>query len=421
MSMGMTISEKILAMASGKSRVAPGEIIDTKLDLCMSNDGTTHIMIDMYNEQLQKKEIFDPSSIVFITDHNMPADSEKTASVHKKMREFAKTHKLKFHEGDGVCHQIMLEQYVKPGDVIIGADSHTCSYGALGAFGTGVGSTDFLYGMVTGSTWIMVPETLKFNIKGEFPEGVYARDLIFKIVGDIGANGANYKVMEFGGSSIDDFTIDDRIVLCNLAIEAGAKSGIIEPNMLVEDYLRKNRTENIGGIYLKSDKDAKYFKTYQYDLSDLSPMVARPNSVDDVVPVTECLGQKIDQGFIGSCSNGRIEELRLSAKILQGKKIHPNVRLIVTPASRQVYMQALEEGLLNTLSEAGAMIMNPNCSVCWGSCQGLIGKDEVMISTGTRNFKGRCGHESSKVYLSSAATVAVSALQGVICDPRTYL
>jgi 3-isopropylmalate/(R)-2-methylmalate dehydratase large subunit len=416
--MGMTICEKIFAMASNKPTVRPGEIITVKVDMCMSNDATTHISVDMYENELKNKRIYNNDSVVFIVDHNIPAENAKTAEAHNKMRRFAKNNKIKYHEGEGVCHQIMIERYLKPGDVIIAADSHACSYGALGAFGIGVGSTDFVYAMVTGTMWIMVPETIKFNLTGKLRDGVYARDLILKIIGDIGASGANYKVMEFAGDSINRFTIDDRIVLCNMAVESGAKSGIIEPDQLALDYIKDNRTDYIGGIYLSSDTDASYSKVYNYNLNEIEPMIAKPHNVDNVSIVSECEGIKINQAFIGSCNNGRIEELREAAKILKNSRVNSDVRLLISPASKKIYMQALEEGLLNIFSESGAMIMNPNCSVCWGSCQGVIGENEVLISTGTRNFKGRCGHPVSSVYLASAATVAYSAIKGVICDPR---
>jgi len=416
--MGMTISEKILAMAAGQGTVRPGNIVTAKVNWCMSNDVTTHLTIDMFENKLREKKIYDADSVVFIVDHNIPAENEKTAKVHQVMRRFAGQHNIKLHEGDGICHQIMLETYVQPGNLVLGADSHTCSYGALGAFGTGVGCADFLYAMATGTTWMMVPETIKFDLKGRFPEGVYARDLMLKIIGTIGANGANYQAMEFSGEALRHFSIDDRIVLCNLAVEAGAKTGIMEPDDLVTEYLKENRDMNPGGLYFKSDKDAIYRKSYTFDLNRLEPVIARPDHVDDVVAVSECLGIKIDQGFIGSCNNGRIEEMRITAGILKGKKVHPDVRLLITPASKRVYLQALAEGLIDIFMDSGAMVMNPNCSVCWGSCQGVIGENEVLLSTGTRNFKGRAGHATSKVYLVSAATVAVSAIRGVISDPR---
>ena len=410
--MGMTIGEKILADAAHKDKVVPGEIVTVDLDLIMSNDGTTHITIDMFENDIKKKEIFDEKKIVFIVDHNIPAENEKTAMVHKKMREFADEHNIDFHEGRGVCHQVMVEDYVTSGQLILGADSHTCTYGALGAFGTGVGCTDFLYAMVTGTTWLMVPETIKINLKGKLPKGVYPRDLMLKIIGDIGANGANYKILEFGGDGIKNFNISDRLVLCNLAVEAGAKTGIIEADEITLEYL-KSKGRNPKKVFC-SDEDAQYSKIYEYDLTNLKPVIARPDHIDDVVLIQDVQNVKIDEAFIGSCNSGRIEDLRAAAEILKGKKINEQVRCIITPASNNVYLQALEEGLLNIFIESGAMIMNPNCSVCWGSCQGVIGEGEVLISTGTRNFKGRAGHKDSKVYLASVSSVAASAVAGFI-------
>lgn len=410
--MGMTIAEKIIARAANVSEVKPGEIHSVNLDWLMSNDGTTHLTIDMYRNKLKHPHIADPGKVVFIVDHNIPAENPKTAAVHKKMREFARENNIKMYEGSGVCHQIMFENYVEPGQLIFGADSHTCSYGALGAFGTGVGCTDFLYGMVTGGSWVMVPETLRFNLHGKLREGVYPRDLILTIIGDIGANGANYKCMEFAGDGAHNLSVNDRFVLCNLAVEAGAKTGIVEPDEKVKEYV-ESRGRKAESMFV-SDPDAKFLKVYEYDLDKIEPVVARPDFVDDVIPLRELEEVKIDEAFLGSCNNGRIDELRVAAKILKGKKVHPDVRFIVAPASNDVYLQALREGIIDVLLESGAMVMNCNCSVCWGSCQGVIGENEVLVSTGTRNFKGRAGHKTSKVYLASAATVTASAIAGKI-------
>ncbi len=413
--MGMTISEKIIAAAAGIEKVAAGEIHTVNVDRLMSNDGTTHLTIDMYNRMLKKPRIADKDKLVFIIDHNMPADNPKTAAVHKKMRDFAKANEIAFYEGKGVCHQIMMEEYVRPGELIFGADSHTCTYGALGAFGTGVGNTDFLYSMVTGKSWVLVPPTLRFHLTGQLKDGVYPRDLILTIIGDLGADGATYKVMEFTGEGAKALSINERMVLTNMAVEAGAKTGIFEPDEKTAEYLAVCRREPKALFY--SDEDAVYEKEFYYDLGKIDPVVAIPDNVDDVVKVDSIGKIKIDQGFIGSCNNGRIEELRTAASLLKGRKIHPDVRLLISPASDSVYLQALQEGLMDIFMDAGAMIMNSNCSVCWGSCQGVIGEGEVLISTGTRNFKGRAGHKDSKVYLASAATVAASALAGKIVSP----
>ena len=414
--MGMTIAEKIIAAAAGVDSVKPGDIHTVNLDRLMSNDGTTHLTVDMYNNKLKHPRIADHKKLVFIVDHNVPADNPKTAASQKKMRDFARENQIDFWEGKGVCHQIMMEHYVCSGELIFGADSHTCTYGALGAFGTGVGCTDFLYGMVTGTSWVLVPETVKFNLIGRLPEGVYPRDLMLTIIGEIGANGCNYQVMEFTGEGAKTLSINDRMVLCNLAVEAGAKTGIFESGDGAVSYLRERGREP-KAVYT-SDPDAVYAREYTFDLSKIQPVVARPDFVDDVVPAGEVCGVKIDEAFLGSCNNGRIDELRVGAAVLKGKKVADSVRFLVVPASLDVYRQALKEGLIDIFMEAGAIVMNPNCSVCWGSCQGVIGENEVLISTGTRNFKGRAGHPSSKVYLGSAATVAASAIAGEIAVAR---
>ncbi len=410
--MGMTIAEKIIARAAGVKEVKPGDIHTVEVDRLMSNDGTTHLTIDMYNSQLKHPHIADVSKLVWIVDHNVPSDSPKTAASQKKMRDFAKEHGITFYEGAGVCHQIMMENHVRPGELIFGADSHTCAYGALGAFGTGVGCTDYLYAMVTGKSWVLVPETLRFNLTGRLPDGVYARDLILTIIGQIGANGANYKAMEFAGEGLKTLTMSDRIAICNLCVEAGAKTALMEVDDTAMEYLHAHGREPVACY--TSDKDAVFSAVYDIDLGSVVPIVAKPHFVDNVCSAREAAGIQIDEAFLGSCNNGRIEDLRVGAALIKGKKVHPLVRFLVVPASRAVYQEALKEGILDTFMEAGAIVMNPNCSVCWGSCQGVIGEGETLISTGTRNFKGRAGHKDSYVYLASAATVTASAVKGCI-------
>ena len=407
----MTIAEKIIARAAGLSQVKAGDIATVTLDRLMSNDGTTHLTIGMY-EKLKNPHIADKDKLVWIVDHNIPSDSPKTAASQKKMRDFAKANDIKFYEGEGVCHQVMMENHVVPGELIFGADSHTCAYGALGAFGTGVGCTDYLYAMVTGTSWVMVPGTLRFNLKGKLNDGVYARDLILSIIGKIGANGANYKAMEFAGEGLHSLSMADRISICNLCVEAGAKTALMEVDDVAMDYLKEHGRE--PKACFTSDDDAVFEQVYDIDLSTIQPIVAKPHFVDNVVPAKESLGVKIDEAFLGSCNNGRIEDLRVGAAIIKGKKVAPKVRFLVVPASRSVYLQAMKEGLLDIFMDAGAIVMNPNCSVCWGSCQGVIGEGETLISTGTRNFKGRAGHKDSFVYLASAATVTASAIKGEI-------
>ena len=410
--MGMTIAEKIIAAAAGVPEAHAGEIHTVELDRMMSNDGTTHLTIDMYNQKLKHPRIADVSKLVWIVDHNVPADSVKTAASQKKMRDFAREHGIAFWEGKGVCHQILMEHYVRPGELIFGADSHTCAYGALGAFGTGVGCTDYLYAMVTGKSWLMVPETLRFHLTGRLREGVYARDVILTIIGRIGANGANYKAMEFVGKGLKSLTLGDRIAICNLCVEAGAKTALMEVDSVALDYL-KARGREPKALYA-SDPDAVFAAEYTVDLGEIEPIVAKPHFVDNVVPAREAYGVKIDEAFLGSCNNGRLEDLRVGAALLKGRKVAPHVRFLVVPASQEVYRDAMEEGLLDVFMEAGAIVMNANCSVCWGSCQGVIGDGEVLISTGTRNFKGRAGSPQGQVYLASAATVTASAIAGEI-------
>lgn len=410
--MGMTMAEKIIAAAAGVSEVKAGDIHTVEVDRLMSNDGTTHLTIDMYHNKLKHPHIADVDKLVWIVDHNVPADSPKTAASHKKMRDFAKEHGITFYEGKGVCHQIMMENHVRPGELIFGADSHTCAYGALGAFGTGVGCTDYLYAMVTGKSWLLVPETIRFHLTGKLPEGVYARDLILTIIGRIGANGANYKAMEFGGEGLKTLTMSDRIAICNLCVEAGAKTALMEVDDVAMDYLKERGRE--PKHLFASDPDAVYAEEYEVDLSQITPIVAKPHFVDNVVNARECAGIHIDEAFLGSCNNGRLEDLRVGAELLKGRKVHPLVRFLVVPASQEVYEEALEEGLIQIFMEAGAIVMNANCSVCWGSCQGVIGEGETLISTGTRNFKGRAGSPDSFVYLASAATVTASAIKGEI-------
>ena len=359
--MGMTMAEKIIACAAGVDSAKAGDIHTVELDRLMSNDGTTHLTIDMYNNKLKNPHIKDVNKLVWIVDHNIPSDSPKTAASHKKMRDFAREHGITFYEGEGVCHQIMMEKHVRPGELIFGADSHTCAYGALGAFGTGVGCTDYLYAMVTGTSWLLVPETIRFNLTGKLPEGVYARDLILTIIGQIGANGANYKAMEFAGEGLHTLTMSDRIAVCNLCVEAGAKTALMEVDDVALEYLKEHGRE--PKKIFTSDEDAEFSQVIDIDLNKIQPIVAKPHFVDNVVPAKESLGVKIDEAFLGSCNNGRLEDLRVGAEIIKGKKVSPEVRFLVVPASREVYRAALEEGLLYIFIDACAIVINPNLSL----------------------------------------------------------
>jgi len=422
--MSMTVTEKILAHASGVKSVKAGDIVTVSPDWIMSNDATTHITIDIFNNRLKNGKVVSPEKNVWFIDHNFPCNDIKTADVHHKMKKFAAENGIKnFHNGEGVCHQLLLEKYILPGQIVIGADSHTCTLGAIGAFGTGMGSTDIAGAMATGITWLKVPESIKIYIHGKLKKGVFHRDIILYVIGRLGAEGAAYRTLEFTGPAVKAMTVPDRAVLCNMAVEAGAKNGIIAADNKCEEFLSKNdRTFKDFKIF-SSDVDAQYYSELDIDLSEIAPGVALPHNVDNysTADLVEKEKIKVDQGFIGACSNGRIENLREAAEILQGRTVKEGVKLIISPASRSVYMQALKEGLIETFISSGAVVLNPSCSACWGGCQGVITKNEVSISTGTRNFKGRTGHADSKIYLASAATVAASCIAGMIVNPENFL
>jgi len=418
MNTSMTITEKILAKAANKKEVHAGEIIEVNIDWCMTNDVTTYISIDLFNNKIKNKIVKNPKKTIFVIDHNVPSESVNTTHNQNIMRRFAKEHGIILHDGEGIEHQLLIEKYILPGEIIVGADSHTCSYGALGAFGSGFGCTDFVTAMATGITWLMVPQTLKFELQGRLKEYVYPRDLILKIIGDIGCEGATYKTMEFGGSAIKDFSINDRMVLCNLTVEAGAKNGIVGSDKVTQSFLETVRGTSEGYYPIQSDSECTYEQVYEYDLATIEPAVVGPHFVDRYETVSSIQKIKITQGFIGSCNSGRIDEMRTAAAILKNNKIQSNIKLLISPASKAVYLQALKEGLIEIFLKSGAIVLNPNCSVCWGGCQGVISDNDVLISTGTRNFKGRSGSGNALIFLGSAATVAASCLIGEITDPR---
>ena len=413
--MGMTIAEKIIAAAAGVDSVKPGDIHTVKLDRLMSNDGTTHLTVDMYNNKLKNPHIADTSKLVFIVDHNVPSDSPKTAASQKKMRDFAKEHNIDFWEGKGVCHQVMIENYVRPGELIFGADSHTCSYGALGAFGTGVGCTDFLYGMVTGTSWVLVPETVKFNLIGKPAKWVSGKDVILHIIGMIGVDGALYRSMEFVGEGIKNLSMDDRFTICNMAIEAGGKNGIFPVDEKTIEYLKEHSKRDFK-VY-EADPDAEYDEEYTIDLSELKPTVSFPHLPENTRTIDEVGDIAIDQVVIGSCTNGRIEDMRIAAEILKGRKVKKGLRCIVIPATQAIYLQSMKEGLLETFIEAGAVVSTPTCGPCLGGYMGILAEGERCVSTTNRNFVGRMGHVDSEVYLASPAVAAASAITGKISSP----
>jgi 3-isopropylmalate/(R)-2-methylmalate dehydratase large subunit len=373
----------------------------------------------MFHE-IGAQQLWNPNKVIVIFDHLIPANTIRTAELHKMIRHFVKKYGIKhFYDigRGGVCHQVMIESgFIQPGQLIVGADSHTCTYGALGAFSTGIGSTDMAAVFVTGELWFKVPEALKIYLTEKLHRYVTAKDLILKVIGDIGSDGATYKGLEFSGPSLLGLTISDRATICNMAVEAGAKTGIASPDHRVNDYLKKQGVKNIASI--KSDDDAIYEKEISVDLSTLEPMIAKPSSVDNVVPISDVVGTEVNQVFLGSCTNGRLEDLQLAAKILKGKKVSSKTRLIIIPASQQVYLQAVKIGLIDVFTQAGAIISNPNCGPCLGGHMGILADDEICLSTSNRNFIGRMGSPNALIYLASPATAAASAIQGRITDPR---
>ena len=410
------MSEKILAKASKQEKSEAGEIVMANIDVAMVHDLTGPLSIESFNK-IGTKKVWDSSKIVIPFDHQIPADSIDAAENHILLRKFVRDQQIEnFYDiNEGVCHQILPELgHVVPGSVIVGADSHTCTHGALGAFATGIGSTDMAMVFSTGELWFKVPETIQFNIEGNLKENVYAKDVILNIIGQIGADGATYKACEFSGDTVANMTVSDRMVLCNMAIEMGGKTGLVEVDEKTLNYI-KNRSNKPYEIF-KTDSDASSLETMPIDVSDLEPQIACPHNVDNVKPVSE-VDAEIDQVFLGSCTNGRISDMRDAAKILKGNKIANGVRMLVIPASKEVYTKALNEGLINIFVESGALVCNPCCGPCLGGHIGLIGPGEVSLSTSNRNFKGRQGSPDGEVYLSSAAVAAVSAIEGRIVSP----
>jgi methanogen homoaconitase large subunit len=412
----MNITEKILSRAAEKE-VHPGEIIEANIDLAMTHDGTSPPTIRTFNKVADK--VWDPEKIVIVFDHNIPANNIGSAEFQKIAKKFAKEQGIKniYTHGEGICHQVLPERgYIKPGKVVVGADSHTCTYGAFGAFATGMGATDIAMVFATGKTWFMVPEAYKITINGDLGRFVSAKDVILNVAGKIGSSGATYNSLEFHGDTIDSMNVSGRMTICNMAIEMGAKNGIMEPNKNTLEYLKNIGINNFEVV--KSDADADYEKEYSFDVSSIEPQIACPHNVDNVKSVSKVEGVSIDQAFIGSCTNGRLEDLREAAKVLKGKKIHEDVRLIVVPASARIYKQALKEGTIETFIDAGAIVCNPGCGPCLGAHMGVIGSEEICVSTTNRNFIGRMGDPESYLYLANPAVVAYSAILGEIGNPQ---
>ncbi|MDD3022594.1 MAG: 3-isopropylmalate dehydratase large subunit [Syntrophomonadaceae bacterium] len=420
--MGMTISQKILAAHAGREHLEAGELINCKLDVVLGNDVTAPPAISEF-KRLDRKQVFDQNRIVLVPDHFTPNKDIKSAEQCKIMREFARQFGIKnyFEIGQmGIEHCLLPEQgLVLPGDLIIGADSHTCTYGALGAFATGVGSTDMAAGMATGEAWFKVPESIKFVYFGKLPRWVGGKDLILHTIGDIGVDGARYMSMEFCGEVIKNLSMDNRFTMANMAIEAGAKNGIIETDETTLNYVQ-SRAKHDYKLY-QSDSDASYYEIREYDISRLEPVVAFPHLPENTRPVSESTHVSLDQVVIGSCTNGRIEDLEIAAAFLKGQKVHPEIRVIILPGTREIYLEALRKGYIETFVEAGAIVSTPTCGPCLGGHMGILAKGERALATTNRNFVGRMGHPESEVYLSSPAVAAASALKGRITVPEEIL
>jgi len=415
----MNITEKILS-AKADHEVTPGEIIEIPVDLAMSHDGTSPPAIKTFEKITD--HVWDSEKIAIIFDHNIPANTIGSAEFQKVCREFIKKQNItkNFIHGEGICHQVVPEMgLVEPGKVIVGADSHTCTYGAFGAFSTGMGATDLAMVWATGKTWFMVPEAIRMEVTGESNPYIAPKDIILNIIGSIGIAGATYKTAEFTGDVIEGMGVEGRATMCNMAIEMGAKNGIMEPNRDVINYIcrRTGKSESELNI-VKSDSDAVYENELHFDITDMEPQIACPNDVDNVKGISQIEGTSIDQCLVGSCTNGRLSDLKDAAEILEGKTIDDSVRLIILPASREIYQQAIHEGYIDTFINAGAIICNPGCGPCLGGHMGVLSEGESCISTTNRNFKGRMGDPASSVYLSNSKVVAASALTGVITNPK---
>ncbi len=420
--MGMTITEKILARAAGVKTVVPGQLVDASIDVVMCHDVTTPPAISMLVEK-GIDHVFDPAKIVVTPDHFQPAKDVKSAELHKRLDEWAKRHGLKHYYKlgrAGVCHALLPEQgHIRPGEVIVGGDSHTCTYGAFAAFSTGIGSTDLAAAIATGKLWFKVPGSMKFVLNGSLPRGVYSKDVILAVIGRIGTDGALYRAMEFVGPALSGMSMEARMTMTNMAIEAGAKNGIIPFDEITKAYLDEHLKDKTDYTVFESDKDAEYIATDEFDCSKLEPMVAQPHLPSNAVPISECAGKAMDQAYIGSCTNGRIEDLRIAAKIMKGKQVA--IRTIVVPSTPEVWKQASDEGLFDVFYSAGCVISAPTCGACLGGFMGVLAEGEKCVSTTNRNFVGRMGSPKSEVYLASPATAAASAVEGKLTDPRKYL
>lgn len=416
--MGQTFSEKVLGAKAGKT-VKAGEIVTVSPDYILSHDNSAAIIQEFRKLAIEKVKCV--AKIVIVLDHVVPASSEKYAQNHKNIREFVKEQGIPhfFDIHHGICHQVFSENgFALPGKLILGADSHTTSYGAFGAFSAGIGRSEAASVWATDEIWLKVPETIRIEMSGKLPAMVFTKDIILYIIGKEGADRANYKAVEFAGPAAQDFSLPSRLVMANMAAEMGAKNGYFVPDEKALTWLEERAQSEFEVV--ASDSDANYETVLDYDVSAIEPQVACPHTVDNVRPVTAVQGTPFHQAIIGTCTNGRIEDLKVAAQILRGKKVHPDVRVLVIPASRKEYLQALQQGDLEALVDAGCLVLNPGCGPCLGAHQGVLAPGEVAISTANRNFRGRMGSRDSAIYLASPATVAASALEGKVADPRKY-
>jgi len=414
---GQTISQKILARNSGQSTVRAGEIVQARIDLAMSHDNA--LLVSKRFKEIGAPRVWDPERIVVPFDHRSPAPTIEVADGHRQVRLFLKDQGVRnfYDVGFGICHQVLPEQgHVKPGMLIVGTDSHTTTYGAFGAFATGIGATEMAGVWATGRLWFRVPETIRMTLTGRLKPRVVTKDLILHIIGSRGLEGCDYQTVEFGGDLIPTLSADSRMTVANLSMEMGAKNAFLPVDAAARAWLERHADGPFEPVV--PDEDASYSQALEYNVNDLEPQLACPHSVDNVHPVHEVAGKKVDQVFIGTCTNGRLEDLEQAADILRGETIHREVRALIVPASRQVFLEALQAGVVQTLTEAGCTVESPGCGPCLGAHQGVLGPKEVAVSTTNRNFRGRMGHVESEVYLGSPATAAASALYGVITDPR---
>ncbi|MFH1846441.1 MAG: 3-isopropylmalate dehydratase large subunit [Candidatus Omnitrophota bacterium] len=416
--MKQTIAEKILSEHSGR-RVRAGDIVIANVDFCFGQDGTSGMIIDSFRK-LGVEDVFRKDMFCMVIDHSSPSPNIGVSAIHDKMRKFSQEYGVKlFDIGCGVCHQIVPEAgYVVCGDLVLGADSHTCSYGAINVLSTGVGSTDLAITLASGKNWFKVPETIKIIANGKLAKGIYSKDVILHIIGDVGADGATYRSVEFYGEVIDSLSVDGRFTISNMAVEMGAKCGLMAADKKTLDWVKRHSSRVIEAV--ESDSDAKYIDIKEYDLSDISPQIACPHTVDNVCCVEEIEGTPMNEVYIGTCTNGRLEDLEVAAKILKGKKVARGMKLIVTPASRKIYMDAVKLGYVEIFINAGAIVNNPGCGPCVGTHQGVLADGENALSTANRNFKGRMGNPNANIYLASPATAAATALAGKIADPREH-